>query len=670
MKTLHSLEEETSSTPQSGDTVFVPRTNPGRDRLAAEPVSVIDTSRMSEGQRAALEMTEAARDVAGERATFAAGLFMGRSDLGEVLPFPSQRDEDRDQGDAFLHRLDAFLRAKVDPDEIDRTGEIPPAVIEELGAMGAFGIKIHPVYGGLGLSQTNYCRAAMLLGSHCGNLTALLSAHQSIGVPQPLILFGTDEQKRRFLPRVAKGEISAFALTEPGVGSDPARMQTHAEPAPDGTHFTLNGEKLWCTNGTKAGVIVVMAKTPPKLVNGRAKDQVTAFIVDMDTPGVEVVRRCHFMGLRALYNGVIRFKDVQVPRENILLAEGKGLKVALSTLNTGRLTLPAACTGLAKRCLQITRDWAAAREQWGAPIGRHAAIADKVARMAANTFAMEAMTLLAASKVDKDKHADVRLEAAMCKLWASEMAWEIVNDTMQIRGGRGYETADSLRARGEEPVPVERFLRDCRINTIFEGSSEIMRLFIAREALDPHLKAGGAVLNSQLPLGVRAKAALKAGLFYAGWYPRLFLPMTDVRFQISDFKMAKPLARHLRFVRRTSRRLARSLFHAMLRHGPKLERQQVLLGRFVDIGTELFAMTATLGRAQSLLDCRNAEERGDVVELADLFCRHARLRIARHFRGLHHNADHPGYRVAQKTLAGKLSWVEEGVMGHVTHDGG
>jgi hypothetical protein len=623
------------------------------DRTDDAP-QLIDTSKMSAGQRAALELTEAARE--NTTGSFASRMFMGKLDVSEISPFPSQSPEDRTQGDAFLRKLETFLRERVNADEIDRIGEIPQDVIDGLAKLGAFGIKISPDYGGLGLSQTNYSRAAMLLGSYCGNLTALLSAHQSIGVPQPLILFGTEEQKRKFLPRVAKGEISAFALTENGVGSDPANMQTHAEPTPDGKYFILNGEKLWCTNGTKAGVIIVMARTPSKMVNGKAKKQITAFIVEMDSPGIEVAHRCHFMGLRALYNGVIRFKDVRVPRENIVLAEGKGLRVALTTLNTGRLTLPAACVGMSKRCVEVTKKWAAERAQWGAAIGKHAAIADKIAHMAANTFAMESMTLLTSGLVSRDKHADIRLEAAMCKLWGSETAWQIVNDTMQIRGGRGYETADSLRARGDEPIAVERFMRDCRINTIFEGSSEIMRLFLAREALDPHLKIAAAALDSRLPLSKRLRAAMKAGRFYASWYPRQWLPLNGVEVRGMDGRLAK----HMRYAARTSRKLARALFHAMARFGPKLERQQVLLGRFVDIGTELFAITATCLRAQSLM--KDVAKSAEVRELADYFCNSARLRITHLFHDLHANADREGYRLAQKVLEGKQDWVQEGIL--------
>ncbi|MBI5397693.1 MAG: acyl-CoA dehydrogenase family protein [Verrucomicrobia bacterium] len=611
-----------------------------------EAHAVIDTTKMSAGQRAAMELAEAARQASAAQPGFCGGLFMGRCDVRVMHPVPQQSEEARAAGDAFLRKLEEFLRLKVDPDEIDRTGEIPDSVLKELGTMGAFGIKIGAEHGGLGLSQTNYCRAAMLLGSWCGNLTVLLSAHQSIGVPQPLILFGTEEQKRKYLPRFARGAISAFALTETGVGSDPAHMETHAEPTPDGRDFILNGEKLWCTNVVKADVIVVMAKTPPK--DGR--NQITAFIVEMNTPGVEVVHRCRFMGLHALYNGVVRFTNVRVPRESILLAEGKGLRVALTTLDTGRLTVPAASAGLCKRCLRISQAWANERVQWGAPIGKHAAIADKLARMAANTFAMEAITLYTASLADADKHADFRIEAAMCKMWASERTWEIVNDAVQIRGGRGFETAASLAARGEPPVPVERFLRDIRINTILEGSSEIIRLFIAREALDPHLKLAGPALNPKLPMSQRLRVAAGAAGFYALWYPRLWLPAGA---GAAGFHPA--LAGHLGYAARTSRRLARRLFHAIARFGPKLERQQLLLGRFVEIGAELFAMTATCARAQSLNDV-------EALTLADYFCRMTRLKIETLFRSARRNTDAAGYRLAQQVLAGDYEWLQDGIV--------
>src|SRR2546429_1456933 len=398
------------------------------------PVAVIDTSKMVKGQREALELAEAARDPLEDRGSFASNLFIGRYDFSRIHPYPAQTAEDRAAGEEFLASLQKYLRENIDADEIDRTGEIPQKNIDDLFAMGAFGVKIPKQYGGPGLSQVNYGRAAMLLGSWDANLTALAPAHQSIGVAQPLLLFGTEEQKQKYLPRVARREISAFALTESHAGSDPATMSLRADPTPDGYAFILNGEKLWCTNGLKAGVLVVMAKTPPKMVNGKARKQTTAFIVDVDTPGRDMPHRCHFMGLRALYNGVVTFKDVRVPRENIIAGEGKGLKVALTTLNTGRLTIPAACVGLCKRLLEISRTWAAKRVQWGVPIGQHYAIAGKIAEMAGNTFAMEAITFLTSALVDR-KAGDLRIETAMCKMWATETTWRIADEAMQVRGG-------------------------------------------------------------------------------------------------------------------------------------------------------------------------------------------------------------------------------------------
>src|SRR5438874_3472976 len=619
------------------------------------PASVIDTSKMSKGKREALELAEASRDPLDERGSFASNLFIGRYDFDRIFPYPAQSDEDRAKGEGFLEKLKTYLRDHVDADEIDRTGEIPQKNIDDLFEMGAFGVKIPQQFGGLGLSQVNYGRAAMLLGSWDENLTALVSAHQSIGVAQPLLLFGTYEQKRKYLPRVARKEISAFALTEWNAGSDPANMSLRADPTEDGSAFIMNVENLWCTNGVKAGVLVVMAKTPPKIVNGKERKQITAFIVDVDTPGLEITYRCHFMGLRALYNGVVKFTNVRVPRENMSAKEGQGVKVALTTLNTGRLTLPAACTGLSKRLLEIWRKWASERIQWGVPIGKHAAIAGKIAEMAGNVFAMEAMTFLTSSLVDR-KAGDLRIETAMCKMWSTETTWKISDDAMQVRGGGGYETAQSLAGRGEEAITVERFLRDCCINRSFEGSSEIMRLFIAREALDPHLKVGGAILHTQLPMSERAKAVFTSGKFYASWYPRQWLPGDASK--IDNLHAA--LRYHVHYAARTSKRLARGLFHAMARFGPKLDRQQLLLSRFVGIATELFAISATCSFAQHKID--KGEPRDEVLSVANYFCRSAKMRIDHYFAGTQRNADKRGYQLVQDLLAGKQQSLRDGIV--------
>ena len=630
---------------------------------AAGNREIIDTSKMSKGKAAALEIAESARDSTWSYPTFVGQLFMGRLPWDIIHPFPGQTDEARARGDVHLEQLEAFIHDKVDADQIDRDGEIPDEVFEGYARLGAFGMKIPAEYGGLGLSQVNYCRMYTLLGSHCGNSSALLSAHQSIGIPQPLLMFGTDEQKKKYLPRVAAGEVSAFALTEDGVGSDPAKMETIAEPTEDGKHFILNGTKLWCTNGTRAGLIVVMARTPSKMVRGREKRQISAFIVETDWPGVTVDRRCHFMGLRALYNGVISFKDVKVPRENIILGEGKGLRVALATLNTGRMTIPAICVGGAKAALKMVRTWSAERVQWGNAIGKHAAIAEKIAMIAGRTFGMESITYLTAALVDLKK-TDIRLEAAMCKMWATEEGWALIDEALQIRGGRGYETADSLRARGDKPIPIERMLRDFRINLIFEGSSEIMRLFIAREALDPHLNIGGAVMNSRLPAGERIKGALKAAGFYALWYPALYLPLR----RGSLVGMDPALRKHARYAERASRRLARALFHAMVRYGAGLEKQQVTLKRLVDIGAEAYVVAASCVYAQHLLE--EGRDRGEVLQLAEFQFRESRLRIKDNFRGLKTNNDKAGYKLARRVLEGDFAWMEEGTVRQPWYDEG
>jgi len=605
-------------------------------------------------EREARDTAESARETEWEHPSFVRELFLGRFRLDLIHPHPEQNDPDEAARAAdFLAKLRAVLE-QVDSDEIDREGEIPESVVQALRDIGAFGIKIPREYGGLGLSQMSYIRAIELVTSQDGSLTALLSASQSIGVPQPLKLFGTEEQKRKFFPRIAKGAISAFALTEVDAGSDPANMSTTATPSEDGSHFILNGEKLWCTNGTRADLFVVMARTADQeLPNGKTRKQITAFIVEGTAPGVEVVHRCRFMGLRAMENGLIRFRNVRVPRENILWGEGKGLKLALITLNTGRLTLPASAVGGSKAMLRIAREWASTRVQWGQPIGKHDAVANKLGRMAADTFAMEAVAELSTALYEQGGY-DIRLEAAIAKMWNTEMGWRIVDDTLQIRGGRGYETADSLRARGEAPIGVERAMRDFRINLIFEGTSEIMRLFIAREAVDHHFALAFPIVNPDSTMKERLAGLRKSAPFYATWYPSRWLGALRPAVYAEFGK----LGRHLRFADRATNKLGRALFHAMVRHGPKLERRQMILFRAVDIGAELYAIAASCVRARMLA------QRGQVEaeRLADVFCREARLRVRRLFASLDGRNDVAHYRLAQEVLRGEHTWLEAGIM--------
>ncbi|NNK64461.1 MAG: DUF1974 domain-containing protein [Gemmatimonadetes bacterium] len=598
----------------------------------------------------AREVAEAAREEQWERRSFSKRLFAGRLALDLLHPHPSSDPEEQARAQPFLVRLHAFAAEHIDGDAIDREGWVPESVLEGLAELGAFGMKIPREYGGLGLSQVSYNRALSIVASRCGATGAFLSAHQSIGVPGPVLMFGTDEQKTRFLPRLARGELSAFALTEPDAGSDPANMATAAELSEDGEHWIINGEKLWCTNGPRARIIIVMARTPAR-EGVRGRRPVTAFIVEMDTPGVTVEHTSTFMGLRGLSNGVLRFENVKVPRDNLLWGEGKGLKLALITLNVGRLSLPAFCAAAAKASLEMSREWGATRVQWGQPIGKHDAIAQKLGTMAADTFAMESVVGLTSAMADT-KQFDIRLEAAFAKMWNSERAWMTANDALQIRAGRGYETHESLQQRGETPYPIERMVRDLRINLVFEGSSEIMRLFIAREAVDDHLKVAGDMIDPRAPIGRRLAALVRAGLHYAWWFPTRFVGWGHW----PRFGEFGPLARHLRFIDRTARKLARSTFYAMVRFGPKLEKRQAVLGRIVDVGAELFVMTAACVRAQKM----RTENPSDPtpVTLADLFCRQARRRIRSSFDDLFANDDTATYAVAGQAMEGRFSWLE------------
>ncbi len=578
-----------------------------------------------------------------EKVSFFKEIFMGNFKFDLIDPFPTSNRKQTDGFNKFLRDYQKFLEDEVDDDLIDREGKIPPGIINRLKEMKLFAIKIDKAYGGLGFSQSEYNQILKLTSSKGSNISALLSAHQSIGVPQPLILFGTNEQKQKYLTRIAQGQISAFALTEADVGSDPANIETTVEDK--GDYYLLNGRKLWCTNVTIADVIVVMARH-------LEDESISAFIVEMNWEGVLVEHRCHFMGLKALENGVVFFHNVKIPKENLIYEKGKGLKVALVTLNTGRLALPSSIVGVAQKMLEIARLWSREREQWGKPIYKHEAIAHKITDIAVNTFAIDAVSDIAT--VLYENHQDIRLEAAVAKLFCTEVGWNNIDALLQIRGGRGYETADSLKERGEANIPVERMMRDFRINRIFEGTTEIMHLFIAREAVDQHLKISKVLLDKHTSLSKKIVALPAIFGFYFFWYFKLWLTWI---FSPCYFKYNK-FSRHLRFINRSTKKLAREIFYGMIIYGPGLQNKQSFLFKIVDIAVELYTMAVCLAKARKFQTLGNNE----AMDMANLYCQNSTTKVKNLFRDLWCNNDNAKYSMAKRIEDDEFLWLEEGII--------
>jgi alkylation response protein AidB-like acyl-CoA dehydrogenase len=614
--------------------------------MTHEDDMIIETTDFNDEKRQALEVTETARDKNWDLPSFGRQLFLGTLDESLIKPFPTQTQEDYVKGSEYIKEVESYFKGHLDPEKVDSEREIPQEVMDKMAELGVFAMKIPTEYDGLGFTQVNYNRVMSAISSYCGSTAVLVSAHQSIGVPQPLKMFGTKEQKEKYLPMFRKGAISAFALTEPEVGSDPAKMITTATPTDDG-HYIINGKKLWCSNGPIADVMVVMAQTPPKTINGKERKQITAFIVEKKFGGINVDHRCSFLGLGGLQNGLLNFDNVKVPKENIILGEGQGLKLALSTLNVGRLTLPAACTGMAKQCLNIVRRWGNEREQWGDKIGNHESGQMKISSIASNTFAMDAVTKITSHWADQGDR-DIRIEAAMAKLFCSEAAWDIIDTTLQFRGGRGYETATSLKGRGETPFPVERMMRECRINRIIEGTTDIMQLFLSREALDHHLNLASDLLKKKTTLTQKGKALCGMIKFYSTWYPKQFLSFDNVD--------SNELSKEFKYLKKQSRKLARTIFHSMLLYQDKLEQRQHVLGVLMNIGTQLFAMASTCSYALTI-----KSDNPNVIELAELFCRDSRRKICDWYKDL--SIKTKGNReLSDGVMNGNFAWLEDDIM--------
>ncbi|WP_405453534.1 acyl-CoA dehydrogenase family protein [Streptomyces achromogenes] len=625
----------------------------------------------------ARETPEPGTPAGARRPGFATALFLGRPETDPLTgpagdPRRLQPAEER-----FLARLRDFCEKEVDSAAIERADRIPDEVVEGLKDLGALAIRLPRRYGGLGLSTHCYLRALMLTSTTHPALSELLAAHQAIGLVQPLLLFGTDEQKRAFLPRCVR-EISAFALTEADIGNDPFRMHTTAVYDPASDSYVLDGVKTWTTNGVVADLLVVMAVVPA----GESGDGgMTAFVVEADAPGVTVERRNSFLGLRGLENGCVRLHRVVVPAGHRIGAEGEGLAIALAAQDTGRLSLPAVSAAAAKWSVRIARQWSAARVQFGRPLARHDAVAGKVSFIAATAFALEALVEVIARRAAAGD-TDTRLDAELAKLFASEQAWVIADELVQLRGGRGYETAESAVARGERGVPVEQLLRDVRVGRIFDGSSEALRAFLAHDLIEAHRAAArgrdtgpwqgtadaGKSPGAEETVGTADSVAAGEAVDPAavGKVPRPAAAGKAAGTGIpagpdaSAGRHDAGLDDHLEFVARTSRRIAGELAAVAADSGPEgegLDGRQRFLGRIVDVGAELYAMSASCVYARAL-----GGADGSPAELADAFCRQARLRVAESLARLGENTDAADRAVTGHVLDGRYTWLEEGVV--------
>ncbi len=606
-----------------------------------------------------LAVAEASRDRM-PYAGFLSGLFEGtvRRELFRSQSIPPVRDTAKD----FLERLRLLLIEKVDPENIDREGEIGEDVLTALKSIGAFGLKIPTIYGGLGLTQSEYHHVATLLGSHDAATTVLVSAHNSIGVAEPVKLIGNLEQQQRLLPRLARGDISGFALTENGAGCDIWDLRTYAIPVRENgvlVGYRLTGEKLYTTNAPRrnneflASFLVVIAQIvsePGEVTRPKSERRFGAFVVDTHATGCSCTR-LQYMGVRGIYNGALRFDNVFVPVDDRLGDEGEGLRRALESLTVGRLTLPAACLGSLKQCLWLARRRAHQRVQYDRRIGEHTDIGAKIVRMSARVLALEALVTITGAWADAK--VDVRLESAAAKILATEWLLDSVLDLFRIYGGRGFETSDSLRLHGDLPVPIERMVRDTLINVIWEGTNGILTLWIGREGLDEYVSHGKAFLEFQISTMVRAVP------FFAKVASRSLNRLPGMRGWPAS---AEPESTWEWFVTKKSRELAQKSLWAATRHRQGLARKQLLMTSLVKAGMHLFAVESLVWYASQRI-VRNHQLSDRLVQH---FCSQVEdefnPRPLLSFRPSLWQDDSSVFRLAQDILAGKAEWLEGGIV--------
>jgi len=609
---------------------------------------------------AGLERIEAAREHL-QGASFLSGLYLGQPNFDLLLP-PEESIDEREACEAFYQKVEKFLIENVDADAIEREAWIPRPVLDGLLDLGAFGMKIPKEYGGLGFSYKNYGRILTLIASHSNILSLTVAVPQSIGIGMPILLYGTQEQKDKYLPLVARKSITAFALTEPSTGSDAANVQTEALLSEDGSHYTINGNKQWCTNSPIADYLTLVARVPARKEkqNGKtvwipvsdptkADAKVhTAFILDMKTPGVKVNQRCQFEGCRGIANGYMTYTNVEIPADCVIGEIGSGLKYALSILNIGRaVSVPAICLGMAKQAWQPTLDRANTRTTFGQPLATRQTQQRRVGRMATKLYAMEAMCEMVWHMADQKQY-DVRIEAAITKIFCSEESIQFLNDAQVIFGGMGYENADSKRFRGEPAFGLEQLVRDATMYRIGEGATDILYPFVAREGLNPHLEQ----IQGMVENGLSLSELVKLSKFYAPWYISQWLPKTVTGRDEFGHEQSHE---HLCYVESTSRKLARTIFYAMLICRESMRDDQGRQNRIAQVGEQLFTLcVATL----------YAQRPGQAYAwpLVDELFRTTKKQVKQLLRQLLINDDQHEAELGQKALRGDYGALNSGIL--------
>lgn len=495
-----------------------------------------------------------------KKPSFVKQLFQGRLDSGLVFPFPEPKDEEKRRADLFVEQVKAFVAEKIDARAIDRNSSIPQEVIEGLGELGLLSLTIPEEYGGKGLSQYAYCKAMEVVAGKCAATALFINAHQSVGL-KALLLFGTEEQKREWLPKLSKGRaLAAFSLTEKNAGSDAAGIETLAVYDPAKRSYKISGRKQWTTNGSIAGILTVMAKTDGK---------VTAFIVTPDMPGFSVLDKAlEKVGMRGSTTSNLLFENVEVPEKNILGPKGGGLKVCLTVLDYGRTTFGATCTGAAKEAVRLATEHAKTRFQFKRPLASFELVKEKLALMHAKLYAMESTTLLTAGLLDAGVE-DIMMESAILKVFTSDSLWEILYDAMQIYGGRSFFT----------DTPLERMMRDARLNMIGEGSNEVLRAFIGAVGLR---EAGYELKEMQEGYHVGSLLKKAAGLLLT---PQVKVKRADLQTEAKLLSFAM-------------KKFSRAVVKALYRYREEVVEKQLVLNRIATAAISLYTSFAVLSRLE------------------------------------------------------------------------